>query len=141
MEPRLNRLLRKTLSPNDLGDTGSHQAGIYVPRDMVDHFPTLDESKLNPDVWLDVKDRHGRVWRWRFVHYNNARFGTGTRDEYRLTRTGGFLKDQMAKAGDDLELGLDAGTRCSAHVRPAAETVGESVLVLRTSGSWRSIAI
>ena len=43
----------KELTANDLGKTGSHQAGIAIPKNKHLFFGLLDETKLNPDVKLD----------------------------------------------------------------------------------------
>jgi hypothetical protein len=132
-EPRL----RKFLTRNDIGTTGSHQAGIHVPKAVLGHFPRLDSSRLNPDCWISVESDHGS-FRWRFIYYNNRKAG-GTRDEYRLTHIREFLLRAGAKAGDILEvvrMGSDA-YRC----RVINANGGGDALVLSTSGPWRVVAI
>ena len=96
--------LRKLLSANDVGATGSHQAGVFVPPDMIRFFPALREGSLNPDAWIDVEDDAGNAWIWRFLHYNNGIVSTGTRNEYRLTHTTQALRQLGARAGDELEM-------------------------------------
>src|SRR5215469_7482404 len=46
--------IRKTLSANDVGSTGAHQAGILIPKDpkILAFFPTLDASTKNPRISL-----------------------------------------------------------------------------------------
>ena len=81
----------KRLSGNDTLANGSHQAGPYVPRDLLfTLFPSLDRPhSVNPDVEFDVfVDSHADHRRVRAVWYNNALRG-GTRNEARLTRFGG----------------------------------------------------
>lgn len=101
----------KTLTANDLGLTGSHQAGILVPKSghVLRIFPPLDEHRLNPDCevafWVAEL---GRTWTARFVYYNNRAHGMGTRSEYRLTRISGLLKDLRANVGDRLVFTQDA---------------------------------
>lgn len=100
-----SRRVSKRLTKNDLGDTGSHQAAIHVPKrpEILRIFPTLDESSDNPSClitfWSHALEREYRL---RFIHYNNRIVGTGTRDEYRLTSTRELLKDLEARTGDDL---------------------------------------
>lgn len=95
----------KLLSANDLGLTGSHQAGILVPKSgpAAAIFPSLDTSRLNPDChvafWVPAL---GRSWTARFVFYNNRLHGSGTRLEYRLTRISALLKELNANVGDRL---------------------------------------
>jgi hypothetical protein len=75
--------IEKTLSANDTGETGAHQAGICVPknREILGFFPQLDVKVKNPRVPVDVIDDAGREWTFAFIYYNNRRFG-GTRNEY-----------------------------------------------------------
>ena len=55
MDPGIDDRLRKHLTANDLGVTGSHQAGIHVPKDMAGFFPQLERGRVNPDAWLSVE--------------------------------------------------------------------------------------
>ncbi len=81
----------KRLSSNDIGLTQSHQAGVYLPAFFVRQVfaGTFDgESTLNPRfaVRYEVVGREGeRFGPLQVIHYNNKRFGTGTRDEFRVT--------------------------------------------------------
>ena len=86
----------KRLSANDTQHTGAHQAGPYVPKDvMFLLFPTLDQpAKLNPDLYFDLtidSDSSAPRTRVRTVWYNNALHGNprGGRNEVRITRLGG----------------------------------------------------
>ncbi len=63
--------IRKVLTANDLGTTGSHQAGIHIPKSVREHFPSLDDSTLNPDRWIEIHLPDGAIQNTRFVHYNN----------------------------------------------------------------------
>lgn len=80
----------KRLSGNDTLANGTHQAGPYVPKDLLfEVFPELDQDKLNPEVWFDLSiDSHADQRRVRAVWYNNKLHG-GTRNETRLTNFGG----------------------------------------------------
>ena len=98
-------VFEKRLSANEVGATGSHQGAIVVPREAVHLMPALDERTANPTQDLYVRDpESNRQWRWRYVHYNSRRHDTGTRDEYRLTGTNGFLWAMSAEPGDTLVL-------------------------------------
>jgi|BarGraNGADG00212_2_1021979.scaffolds.fasta_scaffold01183_8 hypothetical protein len=131
--------LRKTLTPNDVGATGSHQAGIHVPKSVVSFFPRLDRSVLNPDAWLCV-EVHGATHRWRFIHYNNGVVESGTRDEYRLTNVVKSLRAVGATAGDVLELIRDGDTT-SYSCRLVQTEHDPGVLVLSTDGPWHLVQV
>jgi hypothetical protein len=131
-------LLRKTLTANDVGATGSHQVGVHVPKPMAAFFPPLVESTLNPEAWLHI--RHGELdMYWRYIHYNNAVVRTGTRDEYRLTHVTGFLRGIAAAPGDVLEF-----TRIRPleyRVQLLAGPESEGGFVLSTHGPWRVVRL
>jgi hypothetical protein len=98
-----DRSVTKTLSANDVGKTGSHQAGITVPKqgDLLAFFPALDPATLNPDAWIHCTDDDGEVWKLRYVYYNNRlHVPDGTRNEYRSTHLTTFLRRQGAQIGD-----------------------------------------
>lgn len=95
----------KTLSANDTGMTGGHQAGILVPkgdRELLEFFPHLDPTVENPDAWIEVTGESDEPLRLRYVYYNKKRHGTGTRDEYRITHLTKYLRDAGARPGDSL---------------------------------------
>ena len=74
----------KFISANDVGATGAHQAGFYIPKNC---WPLMFDA---PGIKGTNKDRFIKI-RWqndfetvsRFIYY-----GSGTRNEYRLTRLG-----------------------------------------------------
>lgn len=103
-----DKAFRKTLSANDVGQTGGHQAGILVPRseiELIEFFPDLDASIKNPSVWIKCSDEHGKVWQFRYVYYNNKFHDeNGTRNEYRITHMTQYLRDIGAREGDSVEL-------------------------------------
>ena len=134
------RTITKTLTANDVGDTGAHQAGILVPKapEILAFFPLLSPSEKNPRVALEFHEDDG-VTRWRFVfiYYNNRLFG-GTRNEYRLTWMTRYLRTKNAKAGDELVFTRDANGRLEVSCRrssPAKDADG----VLRLAGGWKII--
>ena len=97
--------IEKTLSSNDTGETGSHQAGLCVPKEpeVLAFFPELDPTIKNPRAPLDVIDETGREWTFSFIYYNNRFYG-GTRNEYRLTCMTPFFREFNLKAGDTILL-------------------------------------
>ena len=80
------RALIKFISANDVGATGGHQYGFYLPkapwRMLTPHAPVKGSNKKSS---LDVLWPDGRITKSTVTWY-----GVGTRSEYRLT---GFQKD------------------------------------------------
>ncbi len=101
-----NKTFAKYLSANDTGKTGSHQAGILVPRtdpELLSFFGCLDPRELNPDAWICCVDERGERWRFRYIYYNNKlHTANGTRNEYRLTHLTKYLRSADASPGDRL---------------------------------------
>ena len=132
----------KTLSANDLGRTGSHQAGILVPKDrkILDFFPALVSGSLNPRVSIKVVDEEGQPWQFQFIHYNNRVVACGTRNEYRLTCMTKFLRKHGAQIGDTLFFEWK-GSTLSARVTktPTDPLGGDEDNVIRLSGEWRVV--
>jgi len=133
----------KSLSANDVGATGSHQAGILVPKSdpqLLAFFPRLDHTELNPDALLIAKDDQGQEWKFRYVYYNNRLHSeTGTRNEYRLTRLTAYFDSVNAKPGDVLVFASVGGLgqyRISLQ-RRAAATAGSLGLIKLTG--WRRV--
>lgn len=87
----------KFLSSNDTGDTGAHQAGIYIAKNAA---PILFDE---PGQRGENKDRYVTI-RWQDDFETDSRFiyyGTGTRNEYRITRFGkGFPFLRPENTGD-----------------------------------------
>lgn len=132
------RRLRKRLTANDLGVTGSHQAGLHIPKSVAGFFPELNSEALNPDSWFAVEDGAGAAHRWRFIHYNNGVVANGTRDEFRVTYVREFLIGQLAKPGDVLELSALPDGRYAASVLGKGNE--GDFLMLQTSGPWAIIS-
>lgn len=97
------RSISKTLSANDTGETGGHQAGILVPKNsnVLSFFPPLGREVKNPRHQLFFRDDTGQQWEFAFIYYNGKLFG-GTRNEYRLTKMTPFIRQMGLKAGDEL---------------------------------------
>lgn len=132
--------VRKTLSANDLGLTGSHQAGILVPKnkDVLAFFPTLDKTTKNPRESLIVKEvRDGTRRDFNFIYYNGKLFG-GTRNEYRLTCMTSYLKQVGAAIGDDIVISRDDdGGYLIDLVRSNSTVSIENDDLIVLSGGWK----
>jgi hypothetical protein len=98
----------KELSPNDLGVTASHQAGLLIPWKIarLSYFPKLEEEILNPRrvIRFEALNDSSKV-DCNFIFYNNKLLGTGTRREYRMTGIRKALKSAQAQVGDSLVFG------------------------------------
>jgi len=81
----------KRLSANDTRATDAHQAGPYIPKQLLFRvFPDLHRpSEENPRVEFDLYvDSHADHRRAHAIWYNNKRRG-GSRNETRITGLGG----------------------------------------------------
>lgn len=87
----------KFLSANDTGDTGAHQAGIYIAK------PAISILFDAPGVKGGNRDKHVKI-RWQDDFVTDGRFiyyGNGTRNEYHITRFGrGFPYLKPEHTGD-----------------------------------------
>lgn len=96
---------KKTLSANDTGESGGHQAGILVPKGDADFrafLPDLGNAEKNPRAWIECTDQDGKVWDFCFIYYNNKHHDEGgTRDEYRITHMTKFFRSFGAVSGDN----------------------------------------
>ena len=135
----MNTAVEKELSGNDTGETGTHQAGILIPKggDIMEFFPSLPRNVKNPRAVIDLADETGKVWSFNFIYYNNKFFG-GTRNEYRLTGMTEFIRAFNLKTGDTiiLERVTDRYARIRYRRKTAAAAGG--VLKLGQSG-WRVV--
>lgn len=135
------RAVTKVLSPNDVGKTGSHQAGILVPKDrqILSFFPMLDPVARNPRQTLSfVDDDNVTFWDFQYIHYNNKLFG-GTRNEYRLTGMTRYFRSKGARAGDEVLLTRDrlGGLQISYHATTSSVHERD---VITLSGGWKVIS-
>lgn len=110
----------KVLSPNDVGDTKSHQAGFLIPMRIakLSYFPKLDSFSPNPRKSIDflVIDS-GLTITLNYIYYNGKSLGFSTRNEFRLTGATQFIKRMKLMAGDQLCFGW------SAQKIPALKTI------------------
>ena len=85
---RYGYALLRYISPNDVGLTGGHQYGYYIPKNdevwplFTAHPPQKDTNDTHP---VTITWQNGRV-----TQSNMKWYGVGTRREYRIT---GFGKD------------------------------------------------
>lgn len=83
---RYGNALLKFISPNDVGLTGGHQWGYYVPKrdDVWPHFTPQPPTKgVNHTQPIKITWQNGRV-----TNSNTKWYGIGTRSEYRITAFG-----------------------------------------------------
>ena len=142
----IEQTIVKILSPNDVGETGGHQAGLLIPKkeSILSFFPPLETSIQNPRVHLLFEDQGGYQWEFSFIYYNNKFFG-GTRNEYRLTRMTRYMREAGLASGDEIQMYRHTNGSFSISYRRAREPsttrnqVGGTVLVL--SSTWKVINI
>jgi hypothetical protein len=82
----------KRLAANDTLASHAHQAGPYIPRQLLfSQFPRIaDSSARNPDELVEaIVDSHSQQRVVRAIWYNNRLFG-GSRNEARITNWGGI---------------------------------------------------
>jgi hypothetical protein len=142
MTPDRANAISKVLSPNDVGATGAHQAGMLIPRrdGIVDFFPRLDGTRLNPRHHLGFRDHNGRIWTFAFIYYNNRFFG-GTRNEYRLTHMTPYFHELNLHAGDTITLKRDGQGGYHIVSARAARSSPPADGILRLGSRWRVIRI
>jgi hypothetical protein len=135
----------KTLSSNDTGKTGTHQAGILIPKSetgLLELFPRLDPSHYNPSAHVTVRGPDGERYQLRFIYYNNKLHNKGTRNEYRLTCLTEFLRNQRSKPGDTFRITKDENGCLSMEVvkhQPTESTeTGELPTVIQLRG-WSKL--
>jgi hypothetical protein len=128
--------IEKSISPNDCGANGAHQAGMLVPKEegILSFFPALDPGIKNPRCLLHILDENDCEWTFNFIYYNNRFFG-GTRNEYRLTGMTVFFREWDINAGDTL-LFSKKGPR-TIRIKVNHQRVQSNVLKL--SGTWRIV--
>ena len=131
--------IQKTLSPNDMGDTRSHQAGIHVPKALAHFFPALDESALNPRAVVRLRSEQGLSGTCAYIHYNNRVVSDGTRDEYRITRIRSFLAECGARTGDTVEFSRTGSNEYLVKVIASEHGAFSDALVVDLARGWRTV--
>jgi hypothetical protein len=117
----------KVLSPNDVGDTKSHQAGFLIPIRIakLNYFPKLDVFHPNPRETMNfVLDGSDLMLTLNYIYYNGKTLGFSTRNEFRLTGATQFIKKMELKAADQLCFGW---TDQKLHAIKAIKSENESV--------------
>lgn len=138
--------IAKILSANDSGETGTHQAGLLIPKRtrILSFFPTLDASRLNPRSHLQFEDDTGHLWEFAFIYYNNRFFG-GTRNEYRLTRMTKYIRESGLVTGDEIRMHRDSDGNYSISYRRTKDqytligSAGETTI--RLASGWKIVEI
>lgn len=136
--------ISKTLSSNDLGLTGSHQAGITVPKSgpMLAFFPHLSPEIFNPRILLDGFDELLESdFALNYIYYNGKIHGTGTRNEYRITGLTKFFRSHDARIGDEIRFSKLYGHRLgvsviSKHIQETKDAATDSPVRIKLSGNW-----
>jgi hypothetical protein len=134
----------KVLSPTDTGENGCHQAGILIPKEdeILSFFPVLNKDTKNPRTVISFKENSGKIWKLNFIYYNNKFFG-GTRNEYRLTGTTGYMKQYNLKSGDEMILTKNSAGQyliSSKRNSNAIEPQKSEDNVLRLGNKWRIVS-
>lgn len=137
-----SRTISKTLSANDTGDTGGHQAGILVPKDreILSFFPPLDPADPNPRCLLNFVDEGGHFWDFAFIYYNNRLFG-GTRNEYRLTRMTKYIRGAGLVPGDEIRLSRSVDGRYSVAYQRQHQPQRSVTGALKLGSGWRVVPL
>ena len=131
--------VQKTLSPNDTGDTRSHQAGIHVPKALVHFFPALNDSALNPRVSVQLHNEEGVTGTCTYIHYNNKVVSDGTRDEYRITRIRSFLTECGARTGDTIEFNRVGDNHYLVRIVESDTKPVPNTVVIDLASGWKTV--
>ncbi len=127
--------LLKFISPNDVGITGSHQVGYYLPKKIFPTFTphppvknTLEKHEVTVQWMEDFKTESVITW-----------YGNGSRSEYRMTRFGKgfpFLAHDMV--GNLLILIKDTESQFSAYILDLDDDIEEiqATLGVEVLESW-----
>lgn len=135
----VKQTISKVLTPNDIGETGGHQAGMCIPKEkeILDFFPHLDKTIKNPRELLDIRTDDGEFVTLSFIYYNN-KFFDGTRNEYRLTGMTRYFKENALRSGDVIYLSKDERGNYSISFKRAEQQTSAIVI---TSTKWKSIKL
>ena len=122
----------KFITPNDTGATGGHQAGFHIQKNSWRlFFDAPGEKGSNRDKYVTIKWQDDFETSSRFIYY-----GTGTRNEYRLTRFGKgfpFLTDDTV--GDLLVLCKTASDYYSGYVLQSDDDIENFFAALNISSN------
>ena len=137
--------ISKILSENDTGETGSHQAGILIPKNppqVLQFFPKLNKDQKNPRVIIGFTDLFRKNWKFNFIYYNNKFWG-GTRNEYRLTGMTAFFKKYELFSGDEITFSRDSEKYIVSFIKRDKEKTQKvkEKQQLKLSNKWRVIPL
>lgn len=120
----------KFITPNDTGATGGHQAGYHIHKNAWKLFFDKEGVKgSNKDVFITIKWQDDFETNSRFIYY-----GTGTRNEYRLTRfKRGFPFLNDGNIGDLLVICKTAKEYYNAYILKTEEEIEEFFVALNIS--------
>lgn len=137
--------ISKKLSANDIGTTGSHQAGIHIPKiaDLLSFFPALDPKEHNPRAKITVYEMDSdHKWTFNFIYYNNRLRG-GTRNEYRLSAMTKYLRYMVANIGDDIIFYKDNTNKIFVELKRQNESFeydsDNNAILIRLNREWSII--
>jgi len=120
----------KYITANDTGATGAHQAGFHIHKNVWRlFFDVPGEKGTNKDKYVTIRWQGDFETNSRFIYY-----GTGTRNEYRLTRFGRgfpFLYDD--NIGDLLVLTKKSDEYYEGWVLQSDEDIDEFFIQLNIS--------
>jgi hypothetical protein len=144
-----NEQLFKVLSRNDTGETGGHQSGISIPKNVAKSaiFPQMSKLFLNPRRDVTFIDEGGKEWNLQYIYYNDKYHGKPAgkcHDEYRLTCTNAYIREHNIKSGDQIWFAIDeSGKRYIGFVREGQDIIPkykeEDGFVILKIKSWTSI--
>lgn len=132
---RVGNAILKFISPNDVGLTGGHQCGYYLPKSVWQMFtPHPPQKGRNDETEVTVRWQEERVTESRVKWY-----GKGTRSEYRLTRFGRDFPFLTADSvGDLLVLVPENHSHFVAYVLDLEDDIEEiqAALGVEITSSW-----
>lgn len=122
----------KFITANDSGATGGHQAGFHIHKNAWQlFFDTAGVKGENKDKFITIKWQDDFETESRFIYY-----GTGTRNEYRLTRFGrGFPYLQDENIGDLLVVAKKSNDFYEAFVLHSDEEIDGFLAALNISST------
>jgi len=134
--------ISKTLSMNDTGETGGHQAGILIPKqkEILSFFPDLNKAEKNPREVITFNDLSSVKWPFSFIYYNN-KFFDGTRNEFRLTGMTKFIKGNNIKAGDEITLNRNEGGQYFIQFTKTKPASSDNGSTLKLGSEWRIVKL
>lgn len=138
-----DHVFEKTLTANDTGETGGHQAGMHISKsqpEFIRFMPRLKPDVKNPDAWIVCRDEKGYDWSFRFVYYNNKHHDEGgMRDEYRITHMTKFFRAIGATEGDIFRISGKPGSgEYSVFIRKPPDQEQPATGPIRLRG-WRRV--